>query len=92
VSVRVADILMIPVVGRKYKVCCPGSGDTVDFRLSQKIDVATARRSSAKPFARKDVLPSASLWIAMPHRIAPCARCRATTRYGSTPRCGPRNT
>jgi hypothetical protein len=28
----------------------------------------------------------------MPHRIAQCVRCRAKTRYGSTPRCDHRNT
>jgi transposase-like protein len=42
-------------------------GDTVDFRLNPKRDVARLRRFSARRSAPTDVLPPASLWMAMPH-------------------------
>jgi transposase-like protein len=67
-------------------------GNTVDFRLSPKRDVAAAKAFSAKRFARSCAHLSASRLMVMPLRIEQCVKFQTRTRHGSAPSCDRPNT
>jgi transposase-like protein len=50
------------------------AGNTVDFRLSTRRDVAAAKASFVRPSKVRDRPQRRSHWMGMRHRIAPCAR------------------
>ena len=50
------------------------AGNTVDFRLSPGETLPRPRHSSARRSRVRDRAHGLSLWMAMPHRTAPCAR------------------
>jgi hypothetical protein len=81
---------------RRMGLSLPCRGQGGQYRRlpaeSQRETLRRPRRSSARRSAPTGVLPLALRWMAMPHRIEQCARCRAKTGYGSTPSCDHRNT